>query len=186
MQVVQHHTKIAQQRKDFLHKTSAALVQQAHILIGEQLNIQRMTRRPLPRRDESGRYIANSAQAKAGLNREILSTAPGMFFDILRTKAAEATAVYIEVPTKQVKPSQTCHQCGRQDKKSLSQRQHRCLCGATCSRDANAALVALQWGIQHFLVIFFAWMGLIPSRVGNRTRCGEEPRWLFGEAGIST
>ena len=118
-----------------------------------------MTRRPSPQQDESGRYIANGAKAKAGLNREILSTAPGMFFDMLRTKAAEAAAVYIEVPTKQVKPSQTCHQCGRQDKKSLSQRQHRCPCGATCSRDANAALVALQWGIQHFLAIFFAWMG---------------------------
>jgi putative transposase len=158
-QVTQHHTKIARQRRDFLHKTSAALVQQAHVLISEQLNIQRMTRRPSPQQDESGRYIANGAKAKAGLNREILSTAPGMFFDMLRTKAAEATAVYIEVPTKQVKPSQTCHQCGRQDKKSLSQRQHRCPCGATCSRDANAALVALQWGIQHFLAIFFAWMG---------------------------
>jgi hypothetical protein len=50
-----------------------------------QLNVQEMTCRPSPQQDESGRYIANGA--KAGLNREILSTAPGMCFGEMQAGA---------------------------------------------------------------------------------------------------
>ena len=42
------------------------------------------------------------------------------------------------VPTKKVKPSQTCHQCGRQEKKPLSLRWHSCGCGANCSREEES------------------------------------------------
>ncbi|MBK1736149.1 hypothetical protein CKO15_12880 [Halorhodospira abdelmalekii] len=51
----------------------------------------------------------------------------------------------VEAPTRQIKPSQTCHACGQQEKKPLSQRRHSCPCGASCSRDENAARVLLAW-----------------------------------------
>ena len=55
---------------------------------------------------------------------------------------------YIEVPTRKVKPSQTCSGCGRQAKKALSERQHTCSCGLTLSRDQNAARVLLNWALE--------------------------------------
>jgi putative transposase len=84
---------------------------------------------------------------KKGLNREILSAAPGMFHQMLKYKAEEAGIEWIEVPTQQVKPTQTCHNCGKQEKKTLFVRMHVCDCGAVCSRDANAAKVILNWAL---------------------------------------
>ena len=90
---------------------------------------------------------ASSGKYKKGLNREILSAAPTQFLSLLRSKAEEAGAVWVEVPTRQLKPSQTCHRCGTQRKKLLSERQHSCDCGASCSRDENAARVMLNWAL---------------------------------------
>lgn len=47
----------------------------------------------------------------------------------------DAGSMWVEVPTRQVKPSQTCHRCGIQRKKPQSERTHRCDCGASCSRE---------------------------------------------------
>ena len=49
---------------------------------------------------------------------------------------------------RQLRASQTCHACGRRQKKPLKQRHHACACGASCSRDANAARVLLAWTEQ--------------------------------------
>jgi len=46
-----------------------------------------------------------------------------------------------------VKSSQTCHGCGVQVKKTLSERIHHCDCGASCSRDENSAKVMLNWAL---------------------------------------
>jgi hypothetical protein len=54
---------------------------------------------------------------------------------------------YVEVPTRTVKPSQTCPGCGRQKKKALSQRTHSCECGLVLGRDAAAALVCVRWAL---------------------------------------
>lgn len=48
-----------------------------------------------------------------------------------------------------LKPSQTCHRCGIQHKKTLSVRRHVCACGANCSRDENAARVMLNWALAN-------------------------------------
>jgi putative transposase len=90
---------------------------------------------------------AHGGAYKKGLNREILSAAPGMFHQMLKYKAEEAGIEWIEIPTQKVKPSQTCHACGKQEKKELAQRKHECVCGALCSRDANAAKVILNWAL---------------------------------------
>ena len=59
----------------------------------------------------------------------------------------EAGLYWVEIPTRSVKPSQTCHGCGVQVKKTLSERIHHCDCGASCSRDENSAKVMLNWAL---------------------------------------
>lgn len=124
------HEKIANQRMDFLHQESAKLVKRSGLIATEKLNIKNM--------------VAEGGSYKRGLNREILSAAPGMFLSFLRYKAEEAGVVWIEIPTQEVKPTQTCSRCGRQEKKLLSERTHCCKCGLTMGRDENAARVILN------------------------------------------
>lgn len=141
------HAKVANKRKDFLHQSTAKIVKASSFIAVEKLHVKNM-------RAQGGSY-------KKGLNREILSAAPGMFHQMLKYKAEEAGIEWIEIPTREVKPSQTCHGCGRQEKKTLAERKHGCVCGVRCSRDENAAQVILNWAL-----------------VGNATgqelaRCGE-------------
>jgi putative transposase len=131
--LAKEHARIANRRKDFLHQESSKLVARCGLIATEQLNVKGMT--------------ASGGAYKTGLNRSILDTAPSTFLSLLKSKAEEAGLQWIEVPTRQVKPSQTCHQCGFQRKKSLSERHHVCDCGAHCSRDENAAKVMLNWAL---------------------------------------
>jgi putative transposase len=124
------HRKIANQRRNFLHQTSAWLITLIGFLVTEGLSIKAMT--------------ANGGRRKRGLNREILSTAPGLFLQLLRYKAVEAGSHFGGAPTRRLKPSQTCYRCGRQAKKALSERWHTCPCGVSCPRDDNSALVLLH------------------------------------------
>ena len=134
MKVAALHGKIANQRKDFLHKTTANLVKESSLIAIEKLNTKGMS-------SKGGAY-------KKGLNREILSAAPGAFHQMLKCKAEEAGIELIEIPTRQVKPSQTCSSCGHQEKKLLSVRKHDCVCGVKLGRDENAAKVILNWAFS--------------------------------------
>lgn len=128
------HAKIARQRADFLHKTSNNLVKEFGALATEALNV-------------SG-LIRKGGVWKKGLNREILSAAPAALLQMTRRKAEEAGAWYGEAPTRDLKPTQRCNACWKlpNEKKTLSERQHRCPhCGTVCGRDENAALVLLRW-----------------------------------------
>jgi putative transposase len=70
----------------------------------------------------------------------------GMLRSAIQYKLTEAGGVFVEVPTRTVKPSQTCPNCGHQRKKTLDERIHHCqLCGFTMDRDLAAALVMLLW-----------------------------------------
>ncbi|MHB8433464.1 MAG: RNA-guided endonuclease InsQ/TnpB family protein [Candidatus Tyrphobacter sp.] len=137
--------KTANQRRDFLHQCSAKLVAAANLIATESLSIKTMTRSAKGTVEKPGRNVAQ----KAGLNREILATAPRAFLAMLRYKAAEAGVEFVEAPSRKVKPSQTCSGCGTQRKKVLSQRQHVCACGLILSRDQNAARVNLLWALVH-------------------------------------
>jgi putative transposase len=89
------HRRVANQRRDFLHQTSAWLITLIGLLVTERLAIRPMT--------------AHGGRRKRGLNREILSTAPGLFLQMLAYKAEEAGSGYVEAPTRRLKASQTCH-----------------------------------------------------------------------------
>ena len=83
---------------------------------------------------------------KAGLNKSILDVGMGMLRAAIQYKVTEAGGVFVEVPTRIVKPSQTCPNCGSQHKKTLDERVHRCeVCNFTMDRDLAAALVMLLW-----------------------------------------
>ena len=89
--------------------------------------------------------FSSGGSRKKGLNREILSTAPAQFHQLLKSKAEEAGIIWIEIPTRIVKPSQTCYKCHAQKKKALSERWHSCACGASCHRDENSARLNLAY-----------------------------------------
>lgn len=128
-----HYRKLGNQRLDFIHKVSNSIINQTCLIATEALNIKNM--------------IAHGGSRKKGLNREILNTTPSAFLNLLKCKAEEAGIAWVEVPTRLVKPSQTCHRCGIKVKKPLSERWHTCCCGANCSRDENAARVMLNWAL---------------------------------------
>jgi putative transposase len=159
--VAQLHSKIARQRKDFHHKETANMVASAWVIATERLQVSHLARRPKPKPGATaGQYLPNGAKAKAGLNKAIVDGAPAQFLGMLRYKAAEAGAVYVEAPTRTLKPSQTCHQCGRRAKKRLQDRWHTCPCGASCHRDTNAMWVVYEWGQVHVLSVMLAWVWL--------------------------
>jgi putative transposase len=158
----QLHSKIARQRHDFHHKETAKMVAQAWVIATERLQVSHLARRPAPKLGTTdGAYLPNGAKAKAGLNKAILDGAPAQFLSMLRYKAAEAAAVYVEAPTRTLKPSQTCHLCSRRAKKRLQDRWHTCPCGANCHRDENAMWVLYNWGETHVLSVLLAcvWLG---------------------------
>jgi putative transposase len=133
------HEKLANKREDHLHKKSSEIIRSVKLIATEKLNIKNMT--------------ASGGCYKKGLNRSILDTSPGNFFAKLEYKAEEAGIQYVKIPTRKVKPSQTCACCGNQEKKLLSERTHDCKkCGFICDRDVNAALVMINYaltGIAH-------------------------------------
>lgn len=139
------HRKIANRRRDFLHKESAKLVGSASLIATETLAVANMTGSAKGSIGSPGRHVAQ----KAGLNREILSTSPSAFLAMLQYKAAEAGTGYIEVPSRAVKPSQRCSGCWLIRKKSLAERQHVCGCGLVLGRDRNAARVNLLWALAN-------------------------------------
>lgn len=67
--------------------------------------------------------------------------APGMFVEILKRKAENASGYLYEFPTNITKLSQTCI-CGDVKKKKLSNRWHICKCGAKAQRDLFSAYLA--------------------------------------------
>jgi putative transposase len=128
------HQKVANQRKNFAHQQSAAMVKNLSLIGSEELDIKNMT--------------ASGGSYKKGLNREILNTAPALFISCLKYKAEEAGTQWRDIPTRKVKPSQTCSGCGHTEKKLLSERVHLCKgCHLTLGRDENSARVILNWAL---------------------------------------
>jgi putative transposase len=109
------------------------------------LQIAELTRSAKGTADNPGKNV----KQKTGLNREILDTAPARFQRFLDYKAAEAGGLYLEAPTRSLKPSQTCPACGARRKKTLSERLHVCACGHREPRDSASGRVCLNWALQH-------------------------------------
>lgn len=136
--------KDANRRKHRAHIVSHELISRADLIATEQLQLQNMTRSAKGSAESPGKNV----RQKAGLNREILDTAPGLLLANLKYKCDEAGIEFAEIDTRSIKPSQTCPACGHQAKKKLRQRTHKCDCGYTEDRDIAAAQVILRTALK--------------------------------------
>ena len=129
---------IAQARKDWNHQVSRQLVNTASEIVIEDLSTSGMTRSAKGTSENPGKNV----KAKAGLNREILSTGWSQMEQMLGYKAFELT----KVPAQYT--SQTCNKCGLIDiANRKTQSKFKCTgCGHTSNADINAALNILALG----------------------------------------
>ncbi len=129
--------KVANQRQNWVQQVATDIISSSSFVATEKLEVNKMTRKGKKRKRQ-----------KAGLNKSILDVGFGMLLGAIQYKVLEAGGVFVLVPTKQVKPTQTCSKCGHQSKKDLGERTHNCeKCGFTEDRDINAALVMLLWAL---------------------------------------
>jgi putative transposase len=136
-------------REDFAHQTSHALASSDYqVFAFEALNIKDMTAKPAPKQDAAGRYTANGAAAKAGLNGAILASAWGLVRRFTAYKARKRNKLIYQLPA--AYSSQTCAKCGHCSADNRKGQTHfDCeACGYAANADENAARVLKQWALQ--------------------------------------
>jgi len=122
--VARIHDRIANQRKDALHKVSRRYINQYQTIVVEDL--------------QPANMVKNHSLAQA-----ISDSAWSMLRSYLSYKAEEAGRVVEAVPPHFT--SQKCSRCGEYVQKSLSVRTHICPhCGFVADRDVNAAMNIVQ------------------------------------------
>lgn len=125
------HRRVANQRKDNLHKISTAIAKQYDVVCVETLNMKSMSNKGF----HNGKATMDNGY--------------GMFLSMLDYKLAERGKYLIKV-SKWFPSSQICNNCGElhPEMKDLTNRTMRCECGHVMSRDQNAALNILQEGLR--------------------------------------
>ncbi len=124
-------------RQNWVHHETTRIVSGNSTVVTEELEVKKMSAKA-----KGGKR----KKQKAGLNKSILDVGMGMIRNSLKAKLDDVGGVFVEVPTRKVKPSQTCPKCGHQEKKELSERQHVCKnCGYSQQRDIASAEVMFLW-----------------------------------------
>ena len=139
-------------RDDFAHQVSHELVSGPEVVFAfEDLKLKNMTASPAPKLDEKGRYTANGAAAKAGLNKALLSSALGLVKQYTGYKAAWRNKLMLSVPA--AYSSQECAKCGHTcSENRQSQSEFACVaCGHTANADINAGEVLKGRAIAQLL-----------------------------------
>jgi putative transposase len=132
--------RVANARKDFLHKASTTIAKNHGVVVLEKLAVRNMVRSAKGTAEAPGKKV----RQKAGLNRAILDQGWGMFRTMLGCKLAERGGRLVEVPAAYT--SQTCAACAVVDARSrLDQARFVCVgCGHEANADTNAAIVILR------------------------------------------
>lgn len=136
-------------RNDFAHKVSHSLAtSDTRFFVLEDLKIQSMTRAPKARVDEvTGKWLANGARAKAGLNRSILASCWGRIHGTLAYKAARRNKLVGLV--RAAYTSQQCSHCGHIHPDNRAGARFVCQrCGFETHADHNASLNIRARGIR--------------------------------------
>ena len=129
VKIAKIHEKIANQRKDFLHKTSRKIANSYDVICVEDLNMQAM-----------------SQTFKFG--KSVHDNGWGMFVNMLEYKLIEL-GKYLIKADKFFPSTKRCSSCGNKKEMKLSDRVYKCpSCGLEIDRDLNAALNLKQYGIK--------------------------------------
>lgn len=127
------HCRIANVRRDFLHKASTTISKNHALVCIEDLKVRKMSRSAAGTADRPGRNV----RAKTGLNKAILDQGWGEFRRQLEYKVEWSGGWVIAVPPHNT--SRTCPYCGHVAGSNRTT-QARFLC-AECGYEANADLV---------------------------------------------
>jgi putative transposase len=144
------------------------------IAVFEDLKISNMVRRPKAKLcEDTGRWLANGASAKRGLNRVIHSANMGQIRQFTEYKLKDRGKLMVRV--KPHYSSQECSQCGHTEKGNRpSQVTFRCLaCGFTTNADDNASWVIKKRGITHVRSESFS-KGKTPRTIKMRRKQARE------------
>ena len=127
--------KLANCRKDFLHKTSTYFADQYTDIIVEDLRLVNMIRSAKGTVEDPGKCV----KAKSGLNRSMLDLGVGIFFEMLAYKTTERGGTFEKVNPAYT--SQTCNKCGYRSRDNRkSQAEFVCVkCGHEANADLNAS-----------------------------------------------
>lgn len=126
------HRHIANQRNDFLHKTSTEIANRYDVVAVEDLNM---------------RSLSNKG---FGNGKATMDNGYGMFLNMLEYKLNSRGKYFVRVD-RFYPSSQTCHTCGciNPEVKDLSIRKWVCpVCGAVHNRDINAAINIRNEGLR--------------------------------------
>ena len=130
--VAKIHQKIANQRKDFLHKTSTKLVKDSQFdcFCIEDLSLQGM---------------------KKLWGRKVLDLGWNMFTSMLSYKVAREGKLLKKIGRFEAS-SQICHCCGHKQKMPLDVRVYKCpVCGIVIDRDLNAAINIRNFALRDLI-----------------------------------
>jgi putative transposase len=131
------HHKVANIRKDFVHKVTTAITNSYAYVSVEALNIKNMTKSAKGTVDKPGKMV----KQKSGLNKSILDQGWGMFKQFLAYKLKYNYGTkLIEVNPQYT--SQKCSSCGHIDADNRkNQASFKCVkCGFSMNADLNASL----------------------------------------------
>ena len=140
------HLRVSRQRKDFAVKLARCVVMSNDLVAYEDLQVRNM--------------VKNHNLAKS-----ISDAAWYQFRCWLEYFGKVFGKITIAVPPHYT--SINCSSCGKEVKKTLSTRTHKCSCGASLCRDENAALNILAKGLRTY-----------PRALGNENAWGENALYL--------
>jgi putative transposase len=136
------HARIGNTRRDFLHKTTAAISKNHAMVAIEDLQVRNMSKSAKGNAEKSGKNVA----AKSGLNKSILDQGWFEFRRQLEYKLNWNGGMLIAVPAHHT--SQTCPACGHVSAENRQTQAHfECVdCGYSNNADVVGALNVLARG----------------------------------------
>jgi len=136
------HRRIADSRRDFLHKISTAICKSHAVVVIEDLNVKGMSASAAGTLEKPGKNV----KAKSGLNRRILDQSWGEFRRQLEYKQLWAGGTVVLVAARNT--SRTCFRCGHVNGENRKcQAEFKCVsCGHVDHADRNAARNILAAG----------------------------------------
>jgi putative transposase len=128
--------RVANQRKNWQHQVTTEIASRYDIVVTEKLETKKMTRK--------AKKGSKRKRQKSGLNKSILDVGFGQINQMIVYKVQNRGGLTLFLPTKKIKPSQRCPQCGQihKDWANLSNRYHICPnCQYEGGRDQTSCVV---------------------------------------------